>query len=98
MTTHILEREVKPVRNPDVQSKLLPDGHVVLFSQQNEWAHTLTPLAGIAWEYCDGELTIEEIVQCVSEAAGIQSVDEIRTNLTALFDELLGSGLLSSES
>lgn len=87
---------MKPIRNPSVQTKLLPDGHVVLFSQENDWAHTLTPLAGIAWEYCDGELSEDEIVKVVADAAGSSSDGEIKENLQSLFTELRESGLLQA--
>lgn len=88
--------KLKPVRNPQVQTKLLPDGHVVLFCEEHAWAHTLSPLAGIAWEYCDGELSFDEIVQQVSDTAGLQSADEIKAQLEELFDSLTTAGLLTS--
>lgn len=89
-------KAVKPTRNPNVQTKLLPDGHIVLFAQQHDWAHTLTPLGGIAWEFCDGQHSFDEIVDCVVETAGIQDSATIKTDLTKLFEELSGSGLLTS--
>ncbi len=88
---------VNPVRNPNVKSKLLPDGHVVLFAQDHDWAHTLSPLGGIAWEYCDGEHSVDEIVQFVAETAGVQSSTEFKSGITQLFEELCGSGLLTRE-
>src|SRR5262249_5228194 len=85
---------VKPKRNPIVQTKLLPDGHIVLFAEDHDWAHTLTPLAGIAWEYCDGESTVDDIIDQVAETAGLQSSSDIKPDLSKLFEELYGSGLL----
>lgn len=61
---------MKPKRNSNIQTKLLPDGHVVIFSNNSDWAHTITPLAAIAWEYCDGEHSVDDIVSCVLEYAG----------------------------
>jgi hypothetical protein len=87
---------VKPTRNPDVQTKLLPDGHIVLFAKDHDWAHTLTPLGGIAWEFCDGQHSVDEIVEFVVETAGIQSSETLKTDLTTLFEELAGSGLLTA--
>lgn len=85
---------MKPLRNPIVQTKLLPDGHIVLFAKEHDWAHTLSPLAGIAWEYCDGEHSVDEIVDQVAEIAGLQSSNEIKPDMAQLFEELCGSGLL----
>jgi hypothetical protein len=75
---------------------MLPDGHVVLMSEQTQWAHTLSPLAGIAWEFCDGELNVDEIVKRVCDIAGITSVESIKPELTKLFSELAESGLVSA--
>ena len=85
---------MKPLRNPDVQSKLLPDGHVVLFADQNNWAHTITPLAGIAWEFCDGRHSLEQIVENVKEIAGLDSSNSIKVEMSKLIEELYESGLL----
>jgi hypothetical protein len=89
---------LKLSRNPSIQTKLLPDGHVVLFSAEYDWAHTLSPLAGIAWEYCDGTASFDEIVKLVSETAGITDAAEIEKELKQLFDELTGVGLLQQTS
>jgi hypothetical protein len=87
---------VKPIRSAHVTTKLLPDGHIVLMSEQTNWAHTLSPLAGIAWEFCDGDLSFEEIVERVCETAGVTSVESIKPELTKLFSELTESGLVSA--
>lgn len=85
---------MKPTRNPSVQTKLLPDGHVVLFSEQVDWAHTLTPLAAIAWEFCDGDHNVDQIAECVSETAGTITTEAVKPELTKLFEELISSGLI----
>lgn len=85
---------MNPLRNPDVQSKLLPDGHVVLFATDHEWAQTISPLAGIAWEFCDGCHSIDEIVEQVKTIAGLDATTSIKTEMSRLLDELLESGLL----
>lgn len=85
----------KLIRNPDVETKLLPDGHVVLFSAQNDWAHTLTPLGGIAWEFCDGESTLDQIIDLVATTAEVK-VESVSEELKTLCDELVNSGLLTS--
>ena len=89
---------MKPVRNRQVRTKLLPDGHIVLFCEQTDWAHTLSPLAGIAWEFCDGQNTVDEIVASVAQTAGLEASTSIREELAKLLDELLESGLLRQEA
>jgi hypothetical protein len=86
----------KLLRNPDVETKMLPDGHVVLFSPQTDWAHTLSPLGGIAWEFCDGENTVDEIIELVANTVEVNS-KEVSGELKTLCDELVESGLLTSD-
>jgi hypothetical protein len=88
---------VYPVRNPDVKAKLLPDGHVVLFSEKTDWAHTLTPLAGIAWEFCDGGHDIDEITSRVAQTAGIEAAGSVRDQINEFLDSLLAAGLLTDQ-
>ena len=86
---------IRPKRNPDVQTKMLPDGHVVIFSQQSDWAHTITPLAAIAWEYCDGEHSIDQIVQQVLTYTESPNASEIQPAITALLDDFAQGGLVT---
>jgi hypothetical protein len=85
---------MKPIRNPDVKTTLLPDGFVVLFSTKTEWAHTLNPIGAIVWEYCDGCHSVDEIVaevrQILEEKEEVQLSQVVRT----FVEELLNSGLL----
>ncbi len=86
---------IRPKRNPDVQTKMLPDGHVVIFSQQSDWAHTITPLAAIAWEYCDGEHSIEQIVEQVLTYTEAPNASEIQPAIAALLNDFAQGGLVS---
>lgn len=86
---------MRPKRNPDVQTKMLPDGHVVIFSQQSDWAHTITPLAAIAWEFCDGEHSIDEIVEQVLTYTESPDVAEIQPAICALLNDFVQGGLVS---
>lgn len=61
----------KPKRSNEMESTSLPDGMIILVNKKTSWAHTLTPLGALVWEFCDGENSVEEIV------ANIQSIPEI---------------------
>lgn len=83
----------RPKRNSAIDTSTLPDGHAVLVSKDTEWAFTLTPLAALVWEFCDGSNTVDDIVTC------IQSIPEFSQSLkkkeiTDLLDELDESGFL----
>lgn len=73
---------------------MLPDGHVVIFSNTSDWAHTVTPLAAIAWEYCDGQHSIKEIVECVKQFVN-SDFDNLEATITELMQEFAQSGLVS---
>lgn len=52
----------KPKRSEEMESTSLPDGLVILVNKQTSWAHTLTPLGALVWEFCDGKNSVDEIV------------------------------------
>ena len=61
-----------PTRRDDLKTILLPDGYVVVHSSTNNWVYTLSPVAGLTWEFCDGELCLPEIAAAVSAASGLE--------------------------
>lgn len=60
-----------PLRNPELKTKLLPDGHVVVFNEKTLWAHILSPSGAVIWEFCDGEHDIHSIVNELGVLTGI---------------------------
>lgn len=86
---------MRPKRNPDVHTKMLPDGHVVIFSKQSDWAHTITPLAAIAWEFCDGEHSVDEIVNQVLAYSEQAVSTELQPAICALLNDFAQGGLVS---
>lgn len=89
---------MKPIRNPAVRTKVLPDGHVVLMSDESEWAHTITPVGGIAWEFCDGNNTFDEIINMVRAELPPDYAIDFRDELRSLLTQFVDAGLLLSAS
>ena len=85
---------IRPKRSPNVQTKMLPDGHVVIFSNDSDWAHTITPLAAIAWEFCDGEHSVDEIVNQVLAYTEEPVATEIQPAICALLNDFAQGGLV----
>lgn len=80
---------MRPKRNNEVETRILPDGYVVLFNTKNNWAHTLTPLGALTWELCDGQVSIDEIVDRIVELVGSETVDrKLKEQITTLVDQL----------
>ena len=87
----------KPKRDPDIQTNILPDGHVCLVSEKTEWAHTLTPLAALVWEFCDGTNTIDGIIDELKSIPEVTIRPELKDEVTALLEELSDGGFLLEE-
>ena len=86
---------MRPLRNPEIQTTLLPDGHVVLFSTKTDWAHTLNPVGAIVWEFCDGQHEAAHIVDEVVLLTGSDHAGQINGEVAALLDELTAKGLIT---
>ncbi len=84
----------KPTRDPEIETNILPDGHVVLVSPKTEWAHTLNPLAALVWEFCDGNNTAADIFAQVSAIDSIPHTNSLEQEITELITELEESGFL----
>jgi hypothetical protein len=80
-------------RNPNIKSTLLPDGYLVLFDKQTDWAHTLTPAAAMIWELSDGQHTVEDMVSVVQSLTGAPQAPE---EIAGLARELIASGLIQT--
>lgn len=59
-----------PLRNPELQTKLLPDGHVVVFNETTLWAHILSPSGAVIWEFCDGQHSVDAIMDEMEALTG----------------------------
>jgi hypothetical protein len=83
-----------PIRRYYMRGELLPDGYVAVHSQTDNRVHTLSPLAGLIWEFCDGKHSLLQIVDKVSAASGIDISSE---QAEQLLNELEEAGLLLTD-
>jgi hypothetical protein len=83
---------LKPQRNPEFISQLLPDGYVLLYSERTNWTHTLTPLGGLVWEFCDGKDRAIEIAGTISS---VSQVPVKEADVVQLISEFQSKGLLA---
>lgn len=82
-------------RNPEFSARLLPDGYVLIHSDKSVWVHTLTPLGGLVWEFCDGDKTAEEIADSICKTMQLPAKYD---DVFELIKELDKNGLLESIS
>ena len=81
-------------RDPAVKASVLPDGHVLLHLERNDWCYTLTPLGGLVWEYCDGDHAPEDIVRRIEAIPGVSPDADLPGKVGELLGELERLGLL----
>lgn len=81
-------------RRASVLTDVLPDGYVILYVEETNWAFTLTPLGALVWEFCDGEMTLDEVVTAIGETDCIVRDDGLGGQVEALTAELERLGLL----
>jgi Coenzyme PQQ synthesis protein D (PqqD) len=84
----------KPKRDKRIRTTMLEDGHVVLVYPDSNWVHTLSPLGGLVWEFCDGETTVDEIVAKISSIPGIVSRDSLSVEVAGLIRQFDEDGFL----
>lgn len=90
-----------PIRNSDITTRLLPDGRVVLYNPKTMYAHVLSPLGSIIWEFCDGDHSVDEIIVETAELIGETQQDvpqEIESAASAFIADLEKVGLVLSHS
>jgi hypothetical protein len=77
----------KPKRHPSVRAKTLADGHVVLMSKAPDCAYTLSPIAGLVWEFCDGTNTIADIAANIRKIPEIDASSTLEQEIRQLLDQ-----------
>ncbi len=88
----------KPQRDPTIKTSLLPDGHVVLVSSQTDWAHTLSPMGAVIWEFCDGTNSVEDIVSIMQSMPELgYSSQSLQQEVSELLENLEQAGVLQEE-
>ena len=83
-------------RHPDTAARLLPDGYLLLHSNDENRVYTLTPLGGLVWEYCDGSNSLDDIVRHIRELGETPSSSNLEDEVRTLVAELKDAGLLVS--
>ena len=76
---HIIETEI--------------DDEVSLYNPHDESVLVLNLTASDVWRLCDGEQTLEEIVELISRAYGVKA-DRIREDVAATVSELVQAGFV----
>jgi hypothetical protein len=76
----------------------LPDGYLAIFHKEKKVSVVVPPLGGLVWEFCDGQMTLAEVMNLVIDSAtGHGELPEnLSEQVNSLVDELLKDGFLQS--
>lgn len=81
-----MRRSIYPIRRPDLETHILPDGSCLIFDPASNQGRALNAGGSLVWDYCDGELDAGSIAH---EVAGLFADGEpARQAALQLLDEL----------
>jgi hypothetical protein len=89
----------KPCRVDNTETALLPDGYLAVYHTEKKLSYVIPPLGGIVWELCDGDHSIDEIVNEVKALVaehGAPAEGDLATDVENLLKKLSSDGLLKA--
>ena len=84
-----------PRRHKKIETRTIQGGQVVLRDRISNSSITLSPIAAMAWEFCDGLNTIDDIVESVGELIG--NPEGLHSKIKQLLNQLAEAGFLIFE-
>lgn len=72
----------------EVKTTLLPDGYIALVHRESNLSMIIPPMAALAWEFCDGEMLIELIVEEILNLVEVENRESLEAEVLQLFNEL----------
>jgi hypothetical protein len=84
-------------RAEKLTTTVLPDGYVAIFSAATNCAYTLPPIGALAWEFFDGDHSIDDIVNellAVVVPSSTLNAADLRQQISLLAEELEASKFL----
>jgi hypothetical protein len=73
------------------------DGELIVYDDEREMAHLLSPTAAIVWELLDGRSRVDEIAADIAEAFDL-TTDNALDDVITLVQDLASRGLLEDGS
>jgi hypothetical protein len=79
---------------PEIETYVLPDGSCLLFDPARRQGHVLEATGALAWDYCDGTLSSDEIADEIT--ALVPNSPTLRGEAISALEEFAQRGLLVS--
>lgn len=83
---------VRPTARVEIETHVFPDASCLLFDPLTQDGHVLDSFGALVWDYCDGQLTIEEIATEVG--ALVPQYTDAKEQVRAIIEEYSQRGLL----
>jgi hypothetical protein len=83
-----------PVKATHWEATVLPDGRWLLYHADKGIAQTLTAPAGILWELCDGQTTIEDMLSQLAKFYPDMPYSVLAEETTQMLQEFLDGELI----
>jgi hypothetical protein len=90
-----MEETAKPKRKPDYRLELL-DNELLLYHPTDTRIFYFNQTASLIWQLCDGQHSVSEIIQLLSDAYP-ESVDSIRADVAATLQQFEEHGCIELE-
>lgn len=84
-----------PKKRDKVVSKDLM-GEMVFLDLDSGYYYSSNKIGSMIWEFCDGQLNVEDIILKISEACGVEKA-EIEPDIFLFIDDMLKENLLILE-
>ncbi len=88
---------VRFIRDPDVDEEIF-DGDVLLMQRRHRVVAALSPAAAVLWEALRWPHSEADLVQLVSEARPVFSVDDVRFEVLSALETLVEQGFVGPYS
>lgn len=83
------------IKNTDYAMVVLPDGTCALFGSEGQVV-TLSPTAGLLWEFCDGAHSVEALADEIHQVYPNQPVNVISAEVEVAVADFCARGLVSA--
>lgn len=85
-----------PLKSDEINATVLPDGRWLLYDRIEHAALTLTAPAGILWELCDGETSIDLLVSQMQELYPETPESDLEAETRQVLRSFLEQGLIAN--
>jgi hypothetical protein len=92
----MVKESIIPAKSESLSATVLPDGRWLLYHRVKHAAITLSPPAGILWELCDGQSTLDHLIIRLQEYYPDTPAGELDSAARHVMADFLEQGLVAN--